>query len=102
MMRLKQLPHILHFYRLYAPTAIIISMVSCFVLWYNKASIMPVLIIFKIITDLLLRYFMNELGAKKMYYYFNLNIARNTLWRVSLSFDFIIFLAALWITQLAK
>ena len=44
---------------------------------------------FKIITDILILYFINIYKQKELYYYYNLGLSKSFLWIASLAIDFI-------------
>lgn len=73
--------------------------VACILIFYEYGiSSYAALFWFKIITLVLIYYFVKMYKFKEIYYYQNLGISKITLWASTLTIDFFIFIGSLTLT----
>jgi hypothetical protein len=83
---------LLHFYSGYLPASLLIT-ICCDMLYARwSTGITGVLIIFKLATDLLVLWLVNEYQSRRYYYYHNLGLSKRSLWSITLTADFAVFL----------
>jgi len=56
---------------------------------------LPVLVLFKLATDFITGYFINQAKRRQFFYYYNQHISRGYLWSIAFLIDLLIFLVVL-------
>ena len=94
-MHIKHINSIFYFYRSFSLPGIVFSVVCCWLFWKYGVSMLPVLVLFKLVTDFITGYFINQAKRRQFFYYYNQHISRGYLWSIAFLIDLLIFLVVL-------
>lgn len=88
-----------YFYRQYQLLLLTLTAVCCVVYRANECDVVAA-IMCKVITDVLVWYFICSLHRRRLVYYYNLHVSKEVLFAGLFLTDILPFSAALWITRL--
>ncbi len=83
---------LLTFYGSFAFASSIITLACISLLFANAISIITILFWFKIITLVIIFFFVNSYKRKELYYYLNLGISKKALWTSVIALDILLFI----------
>ncbi|MGN6566652.1 MAG: hypothetical protein ACTHJ0_01805 [Flavipsychrobacter sp.] len=88
---------LLHFYRHYVAAAgLVISLICWYYMYSTGKGSIVFLSIFKVVTDVLILYFVSSFRSKQFLYYYNRHLAKYMLWGTAFAVDTIIFILGSW------
>ncbi len=87
------------FYKSFLVLSLFINLCCISIFWNHGFSSFSVIFWLKMATLALTYYFINTYKNKEYYYYLNLGISKFLLWIVSLSFDFVLFISLIILTN---
>lgn len=93
---------LLTFYLSFAFASSIITLLCISLLYANAINIITILFWFKIITLVIIFFFIRSYKRKEMYYYLNLGISKKVLWTLVLALDMLIFILLAIVTIIIK
>ncbi|NQU34832.1 MAG: hypothetical protein HQ521_16515 [Bacteroidetes bacterium] len=93
---------ILTFYKSFAFASSIITLACLSLLFANSISVFTILFWFKIITLVVIYFFINSYKRKEMYYYLNLGISKKALWTSVMVLDLLLFILLTIVTIIIK
>ena len=79
----------------FAVASLLFTLCCISIFWNNGFSVFAGIFWFKVLTGLIIFYFVNDYRKKEYYFYYNLGIAKRQLWLITLGFDFSIFILAI-------
>ena len=82
---------LLIFYRTHAAASVLISLGCGFILYSNGLGPLPFLLILKLVSALVILYFIEEFRSESYYFYHNLGLTKRGIWIGSLSLDLLLF-----------